>query len=195
MSTKSFSLIGAIFMAFLACTIAASGQGPATGNNTTSELAMSATVQTTVQLKISSAVGGASVTGNHATGLYSVDLGNIDAYGLGTPATGVTKVADEGGTLYTTPITLTPIFSGFTSETATIGVEQDPAGDTGMVREGSTDEIAGSTVSTSGPVTIASGVESGTPVRRYVGMYASRTEPAGAKAATLIYSVTVELPE
>jgi hypothetical protein len=171
----------------------AHAQGPALdAPTTTSELEMSATVQTAVQLNISTGTGGATVSGSNATGLFSVSFGNVNGLGLGTPAAGVSVVADASGALYKTPINLTPVYSGFTTETATIEVEQDAAGDTALAREGNSSISAASTVSTSTPASVASGGASGVAVERYVGVYVSRSEAAGAKSATLIYTITVE---
>jgi hypothetical protein len=183
----------AFFTVLFACAGIAAAQGPVIdASSTTSELEMSATVQTAVQLNISTGAGGATVSGSNATGLFSVSFGNVNGLGLGTPAAGISVVADSSGALYKTPINLTPVYSGFTTETATIEVEQDAAGDTAMAREGNALINAGSTVSTTTPVTVASGGASGVAIERYVGMYAARTEAAGAKSATLIYTITVE---
>lgn len=172
---------------------AAYAQGPVVdASSTTSELEMSATVQTAVQLNISTGAGGATVSGSNATGLFSVNFGNVNGLGLGTPAAGVSVVSDASGALYKTPINLTPVYSGFTTETATIEVEQDAAGDTALAREGNSSISSASTVSTSTPASVASGAASGAAIERYVGVYVSRTEAAGAKSATLIYTITVE---
>lgn len=177
----------------LACAGIASAQGPAVdATTTTSELEMSATVQTAVQLNISTGAGGATVSGSNATGLFSVSFGNVNGLGLGTPAAGVSVVTDASGALYKTPINVTPVYSGFTTETATLEVEQDAAGDTALAREGNSSISAASTVSTTTPASVASGAASGVAIERYVGMYVNRNEAAGAKSATLIYTVTVE---
>lgn len=182
-----------LLAAFFALGVAAHAQGPVLGaTTTTSELEMSATVQTAVQLNISTGAGGATVSGSNATGLFSVSFGNVNGLGLGTPAAGVSVVADASGALYKSPINLTPLYSGFTTETATIEVEQDAAGDTQVAREGNSSISASSTVSTSTPASVASGRASGAAVERYVGVYVSRSEAAGAKSATLIYTITVE---
>jgi hypothetical protein len=177
---------------FICAGIAAAQGTVVNSSTTTSELEMTATVQTAVQLNISTGTGGATVSGSNSTGLFSVSFGNINGLGLGTPAAGVSVVTDASGALYKTPINLTPVYSGFTTETATIEVEQDPAGDTQMAREGSSSISASSTVSTSTPSSVVSGAASGVAIERYVGMYAARSEAAGAKSATLIYTITVE---
>ena len=172
----------------------ATAQGPVVGaNTTTSELAMTANVDTAVQLNISTGAGGATVTGSNATGLFAVNFGNINGLGSGTPAAGVTVAIDGvDGALYTTPINLTPVYSGFTTETAALEVSQDGLGDITMTREGAT---AGTTaeVSTGIPTPVAAGVASGATVERFVGFYVARGEESGAKVSTLIYTVTVAL--
>jgi hypothetical protein len=171
----------------------AAAQGPAVGTNTTtSELAMSATVETAVQLNISTGAGGATVAGSTSTGLFSISFGNVNGLGVGTPAAGITVVADGSGALYKTPINLTPIYSGFNTETATITVLQDAAGDTALAREGDSNISSGSTVSTTTPGSVSTGSANGIALERFVGLYVSRTEAAGAKTATLIYTITVE---
>jgi hypothetical protein len=192
--TFNNSLRSAVFFAILSISAAiAAAQGPVIDSNTTtSELEMSAMVQTAVQLNISTGSGGASVSGSDSTGLFSVSFGNINGLGLGTPVAGVSIVVDSSGALYKTPINLTPVYSGFTTETATIEVQQDPGGDTALAREDSSSISAASTVSTVTPAPVTSGAASGVAFERFVGMYAARTEPAGAKSATLIYTITVE---
>jgi hypothetical protein len=193
MKLKNLLRLAAFPVIISACAAIAVAQGPTSNSaTTTSELEMTANVQTAVQLNISQGTGGATVNGSNATGLYSVDFGNVNGLGLGSPASGVTVVADSTGALYKTPINLTPVYSGFTTETATISVEQDPSGDTQLAREGSSSISPSSTVSDSTPATVATGGASGTAIERFVGLYVSRTEPAGAKSATLIYTVTVE---
>jgi hypothetical protein len=168
-------------------------QGPAVDSNTTtSELTMSATVQTAVQLNISTGSGGATVSGSSSTGLFSISFGNVNGLGVGTPGAGITVVADGSGALYKTPINLTPLFSGFATETATITVLQDAAGDTALAREGDSNISSSSTVSTTTPASVATGRASGVAFERFVGLYVPRTEAAGAKTATLIYTITVE---
>jgi hypothetical protein len=149
--------------------------------------------QSSVQLNISMGAGGATVSGSNATGLFSINFGNVNGLGLGTPAAGVSVVADASGALYKTPINLTTIYSNFSiTDRATIEVEQGVAGDTQIAREGNSSISSASTVSPTMQALVASGITSGTVIQRYVGMYVSRTEAAGAKSVTLIYTITVE---
>lgn len=193
MSVKNFLRHSLVLLALLALAGTAAGQGPAIDNNTTtSNLEMTATVQTAVQLNISTGAGGATVSGSTATGLFSIAFGNVNGLGLGTPAAGVTVTVDSLGALYKTPINLTPIYSGFDTETADITVEAGTSGDEDLAREGSSSISSSSTVSAS-PVSVISNAASGSNNERYVGFYIPRTEVTGAKTATLIYTITVQL--
>jgi hypothetical protein len=108
-----------LFAALFVFAGTAAAQGPVVNDNSTSSnLEMSATVQTAVQLNISTGTGGATVSGSNATGLFSIGFGNVNGLGLGTPSAGVTVVADGSGALYKTPINLTPVYSGFGAEKA-----------------------------------------------------------------------------
>lgn len=170
----------------------ASAQGPVLGSNTTSaELEMTATVQTAVQLNISQDPGDLPVGGDPNTGLFNVAFGNLNGLGTGTPSAGVVVTPDANGALYTTMIMVTPVYSGFTTETADVTVEAGTSGDEALAREGDMNISASSTVSTT-PATVITGSASGFDNDRYVGFYIPRTEPAGAKTATLIYTVTVQ---
>lgn len=189
-SPLSLALLLAALFAFCGSAYA---QGPVTNaSSTSSELELTATVQTAVQLNISTGSGGATVSGSTSTGLFAINFGNVNGLGVGSVASGVTVVADSSGALYKTPISLSPVYSGFTDETASIEVEQDAAGDTQVAREGNSSITASSTVSTSTPASVATGKASGSSVERYVGIYVARAEAAGAKSATLIYTVTVD---
>lgn len=189
-SPLSLALLLAALFAFCGSAYA---QGPVTNaSSTSSELELTATVQTAVQLNISTILGGATVSGSTSTGLFAINFGNVNGLGVGSVASGVTVVADPSGALYKTPINLSPVYSGFTDETASIEVEQDAAGDTQVAREGNSSISASSTVSTSTPASVATGKASGSSVERYVGIYVARAEAAGAKSATLIYTVTVD---
>lgn len=189
-SPLSLALLLAALFAFCGSAYA---QGPVTNaSSTSSELELTATVQTAVQLNISTVLGGATVSGSTSTGLFAINFGNVNGLGVGSVASGVTVVADPSGALYKTPINLSPVYSGFTDETASIEVEQNAAGDTQVAREGNSSISASSTVSTSTPASVATGKASGSSVERYVGIYVARAEAAGAKSATLIYTVTVD---
>ena len=129
MSLKDFLRYALVVVALCVFAGTAAAQGPVLDNaTTTSNLEMTATVQTAVQLNISTGAGGATVSGNSATGLFSIAFGNVNGLGLGTPTAGVTVVVDSSGALYKTPINLTPVYSGFDTETADITVEAGTSG-------------------------------------------------------------------
>lgn len=194
MTTKISLRFAVFFLLVFACAGIAAAQttGPKAGTSTTSELEMTATVQTAVQLNISQFSGGASVSGSNSTGLFSINFGNVNALGLGTPASGVSVNADEdfSGATYSTPINLTPVFSGFAEgASADIMVEAGGSANDSIAREGNT---ANSMVAVSDPASVISSAASGSNNTRYVGFRIARTEEAGAKTATFVYTVTVE---
>lgn len=160
--------------------------------STSSQIEMSANVQTSLQLNISTGIGGATVSGSDSSGLFSVSLGNVNGLGLGTPAAGVSKAIVTGGADYSTPINLTPVYSGFTTETASVAVTAGASGDEDIALEGGT---AGSMLGVSGstPRGVISGAASGSANERVVGFHIARGESAGTKAATFIYTVTMNL--
>jgi len=192
MSIRTFLRYSFVVIALFAFAGIAAAQGPVSDNDTTtSNLEMSATVQTAVQLNISTGAGGAAVSGSNATGLFSIAFGNVNGLGLGTPTAGVSVSVDSSGALYKTPINLMPVYSGFTTETADITVEAGISGDEDLAREGSSSISSSSTVSST-PAAAVSNAASGSSNERYVGFYIPRTEASGAKTATLIYTITVQ---
>jgi hypothetical protein len=193
MSVKKIVRYSFILAALSVFAGTAAAQGPVFDNNTTTaNLEMTATVQTAVQLNISTGAGGATVSGSNSTGLFSISFGNINGLGVGnTQNANIAVVADGSGALYKTPINLTPVYSGFTDETADITVEAGVSGDEGLVREGNSSISSDSTVSTT-PVGVISNAASDSNNTRYVGFYIPRSESAGAKTATLIYTITVQ---
>lgn len=173
-----------------ACAGIAAAQGPAAGIVTNSELEMTATVATAVQLNISTGTGGATVTGSNATGLFALNFGSVNGLGVGgTQSANVSVVSDATGALYTTPINLTPVFSGFTVENARITVAAGVDANQDLAREGAS---AISTTLPTTPVEVIAGAASGSTNARYVGFYIPRAEAAGVKTATLVYEVIVD---
>jgi hypothetical protein len=169
----------------------AAAQGPVINASTTSSnLAMAATVQTAVQLNISTGTSGATVAGSNSTGLFTLDFGNVNGLGLGTPTTNVSVTADATGATYTTPINLTPIYSGFATETADVTVQAGASANQTMAREGA---AAVSVTAVTTAVAAFSDAASGSNNERFVGFRVLRTDVAGAKAATLIYTITVAI--
>jgi hypothetical protein len=170
----------------------AAAQGPVSGlATTTSNLQMTTTVETAVQLNMSTGSGGATLSGSNSTGLFSISFGSVNGLGAGTPASGVTVVADSTGALYKTPINLTPVYTGFAvAGTAHVSVDKGSSGDEALAREGAVGMTSSDTVIATHScfATAASGSNN----ERWVGFYIPRNTVAGAKTATLIYTVIIE---
>jgi hypothetical protein len=158
------------------------------------------TVQDAVELTLGTATGGLTITSNGATANpnYTASFGNVNGLGIG-PATGLTTVAASGGTIYSTPYLLNPVYSDFTSTTATLEVyvSTNFAHSTILILEDSG--------ASGGPYTAIS-TTAGTPtvmtttaadrsqITRYLGLFVSvdnATPFNGADSATLTYTMTV----
>jgi hypothetical protein len=184
-------------------TASAYAQGPSLTSPSTSNLTISATAQSALQIDIATDAGGATVTGatgENSTGVFSVSFGNVNGLGIGSPTSGVSITSrDSSGTLYTSPIKLTPYFSGFTSTTATVKVYQDAtasANSQAAVREGSAPgSVAAVPTSAGAANTVTSTAASGTDITRYVGLFISNanggSSVTGALAPKIIYEVSV----
>jgi hypothetical protein len=189
MTIKNFSYSLALLAVFTFAGTAAA-QGPSATDTASANLAMTATVQTTLQLNI----GGTGTTGSDATGLFAIAFGNVNPLGLASSNAGVTVTTNSTGALYQIPITLTPVFTGFGSQTADIFVQAGLSANQDLAREGSSLSGSGGTApSTTPSADFVSDAETGSSNARVVGMYSPKTEVAGAKTATLIYTVVVAL--
>ena len=175
----------------------AAAQGPVNDAAvTTSNLAMSATFQTALQLDIATATAGSTVGGS--AGVYTLGFGTVNGLGLGNPGTNITRTAVSGGQMYTTPIKLTPSYSGFAGATATITVGQDAsdnAASKSAAREGA--EAASVVVlpAVASATLITAAAVNGTPFDRYVGVFVANgnggVNAAGARSMNLVYTITV----
>jgi hypothetical protein len=191
---RTLVLIAAVF-AFAGM---ASAQGPVIDTAvTTSNLEMTATFQTALQLNISSATAGSTVTPGLA-GIYAMDFGNVNGLGLGTPGSNVTKTAVSGGQMYTTPITLTPSFSGFAGATATITVGQDASDDAASLsaaREGAAAATVAVLPLVASARTVTAIAANGTGFDRYIGVFVANgnggVNVAGGRSMNLVYTITV----
>lgn len=199
---RSMVLVGTL----AACaTIASAQQGPQrNSNNSSSQLNLSANAQTALLLDISTGTGGAAVTGTtgrNSTGVFTLDLGDVNALGLGTPAAGVSVDVQAGGALYTTPITLTPKFAGYSAgATADIVVNVDvPNGNANgnaAVREGASAATVSAPPVVANPFSPAvTGAANNTPIQRFVGMFVTNanggTAEAGSLQSRLVYQILV----
>jgi hypothetical protein len=155
------------------------------------------TVQDAVELTLSTAVGGLAVT---PASDYSMNFGNVNGLGFG-PGAGLTTTAVAGGVVYSTPYLLKPVFTDFTSTTATIKVfvstpfvhptlliMRDAAASAGpwLTNIGLT---AGSATQ------ITNAAANRSSITRYLGLFVSNVNGAtsfrGADAATLTFTLTV----
>lgn len=176
---------------------AQTGQQFGTGTSL-SNLAVSATFQTAIKLDITSASAGAAVTGTAGSGTFSVAFGNVNGLGLGTPSTGITKTAvGTTGFMYTTPITLTPSFSGFAPATATITVGQDAADDAASklaAHEGADAASVAILPATAVARIVTAAATNGTAFDRYIGVFVPNgnagTNIAGLRTMNLVYTIT-----
>lgn len=77
-----------------------------------SNLTLTETAETAITLTINTGSGGATVS-DDGSGAFSVFYGNVNGLGVGTTAAGVSVSTSVSGATYTTPIIVTPAFSGF----------------------------------------------------------------------------------
>ena len=150
----------------------------------TNALTMNANVVTSIKLNITNNAG--VVFGGSDTA-WTVDLGDVSGLGLGDAAAGVTKAAVSGGFNYSTAINVTPVYSGFGTRTATVSVTAS-GNDEAIAFEGVSTTGTGlsptdATVSATSPTDVA--------LPRVVGFYIAQNEAAGAKTATLTYTLTI----
>ena len=138
MSLKNSRSLLLVLLGILALAGTASAQtGPVrNGLASSSQLNLAANAQNALQLDISTAAGGATVTGatgNASTGVFSLDFGDVNGLGIGTPTAGVSVLVQAGGALYTSPVTLTPRYSGHVNSTASVSTLLDgAAGNAGL---------------------------------------------------------------
>ena len=186
-----------LFAALFACAGTASAQGPVNdAGTTTSNLAVSATFQTALRLDISTATAGSTVGGS--LGSYTLGFGNVDGLGLNTLGTNITRTAVSGGFMYTTPITLTPSFSGFTGSTAAITVGQDASDDAaskGAAREGAAFDSVAVLPAVASARVVAATASNNAPFDRFIGVFVPTGNGgnaiAGARSMNLVYTITV----
>lgn len=154
------------------------------------------TVQVAVRLTLGTATGGLTVT---PAADYSMAFGNVNGLGIG-PGAGLTTVASAGGIIYSTPYLLNPVFTDFSSTTATIKAyvstnfahpavlkAEDAAAGAGPYTAISTNVAA--------PTQIATTAGDRTSITRYLGLFVANTNGAtsftGTDNATLTFTMTV----
>ena len=166
------------------------GTAAAQGTATAPRVTMEAEVVQTLSLEISS--HGSGVVGTGLVNEFVVDLGNLNGLGLGTPLTGVSKSVSGSGAAsvakYTTPISLTPIFSGYGAGTASITLSLGGGTNDAIALEGNSHAAAA--LAAAGVVVASSATN--TANTRYVGFNVSQTQAAGSLSAMFVYTVSVQ---
>ena len=189
---------GFLLTALFVCAGTASAQGPVNDDAvTTSNLAVSATFVTALQLDITTATAGSSVGGS--LGSYTLGFGSIDGLALSTPGANITRTAVSGGYMYTTPITLTPSFSGFAGTAAaaiTVGENaSDGATSKAAAREGAEFDSVAVLPAVASARVVAATAASGTPFDRFIGVFVPTGNGgnaiAGARSMNLVYTITI----
>jgi hypothetical protein len=189
---------GFLLAALFLCAGTASAQGPVNGaTTTTSNLAVSATLQSALELDITTATAGSNVGGS--LGVYTLGFGNVNGLGIGTPGSNITRTAvGTTGYMYTTPITLTPRFSGFAGATGTVTVGQNAADDAASksaAREGAAAASVAVLPAVASATLISAAVTNGTSFDRYIGVFAPNANGGvnigGALSMNLVYTITV----
>ncbi len=156
---------------------------------TVPRVTMNATNESVLRLDISSAAGGVVGTGGVTD--FVVALGNVNGQGVGTPLPGVTKsftpgVGALGYAIYTTPIILTPVFSGYAGN-ATIALTIGGGTNDAIAVEGDSNATATLAAARS----VVTGSLSDVANERHVGFKISKMETTGAKTAMLLYTITM----
>ncbi len=160
-------------------------------------------VQTAVQLLLATAPGGLTIS---PAADFSANFGNTNGLGVGTPSPGLTILAVSGGVIYTTPYLIQPSFSSFTSTTCSLSVyvSTDFVHPTTLQLRDATatggpytniSKVAGT------PTSITTTAASASTITRYLGLFVSSANGAGAfpgtagasgaDSATLTYTLTV----
>jgi len=161
----------------------AATSGTAT-NTLATTLNVSVNAQTAVQLAIATGSGGLGTPCTVSAGGggdFSINLGNVNGLGVGSPTCGGVQAVTGANATYATNYLVTPSYSGFTSATATLSLTA-PAfthASTLALVEGATSGSMTS-VPTSGTTHQIAVATSGTGISRALGVTVSNANGAGA---------------
>jgi hypothetical protein len=157
-------------------------------------LTLSLNVQTAVQLTLSSATGGLTVS---PASDFVMNFGNVNGLGI-NPAAGLTATSVSGGYVYNTPYLITPAFSGFTTTstgTLKVNVGTNFLSPTMIYLEDSASSGGPYTAITATGLTITTAAGSAGAVQRYLGLFVSSANGSGvftgSDSATLTYTLSV----
>ena len=158
-----------------------------TASNTVAPtLSVSVNVQTAVSLTMATgSVSGSCTVSAGGGGDFSINLGNVNGLGVGTPTCGSVSSVTASNATYATNYQITPSYSGFTATTSTVSLTAPAFTHSGTLtlEEGS---AAGSmtTVPTSGTAHAIAVTTSGTAISRYLGVQVSNANGSGAFPGT-----------
>jgi len=151
------------------------------------------TVQSAVQLTLGTATGGLTISPSND---YAANYGNVNGLGIG-PGAGLTTVSVSGGTVYSTPYLINPVFAEFSSTTATVSaaLTTNFAHPTILQLDDASALGGPFTQLTTTPLTITSTGADRSAITRYLGLFVSKTNGAGAftgsDSATITFTMTV----
>jgi hypothetical protein len=152
-------------------------------------------VQNAVRLTMGAASGGLTIS---PASSYSTNYGNVNGLGI-NPASGLTTVSASGGIIYSTPYLLQPSFSSFSTMTATLMAYVNlnfVHSSTLALKDASSSGGSYTTISTSSgaQTTLTTSASSGSSLTRYLGLFVSNANGAGAftgaDSATVTYTLT-----
>jgi hypothetical protein len=176
-------------------------------NTSTATLALntpSETIQTAVQLLLATA-GGLTISAGGGNPDFSTNFGNVNGLGLG-PGAGLSVLSASGGFTYSTPYLIQPSFSSFSSITCSVSayVSTNFAHPSTLALEDSGSAggpYVAISISAGSPTIITHSGASGSSITRYLGLFVSSANGAGAfpgvsggngsDSATLTYTLTV----
>jgi hypothetical protein len=151
------------------------------------------TVQTAVRLTLGTATGGLTIS---PSADYAANYGNVNGLGIG-PSAGLTTTSVSGGTVYVTPYLLNPVFTDFSSTTATLKVTltSNFAHPTVLQLDDSSASGGPFTQITSTALTITTTAADRGSITRFLGLFVSNANGAGvftgSDNATLTFTLTV----
>ena len=199
-------------LGMMALSTAAFAGTTATGTNTVSPtLQVSATIQSAVQLTLSTGTSAAlhcTVTPTGGTPDYTMSFGTVDALGLSTPTCGNKFAPTTPGVtdaVYWSDYNLNPVFTSQTTanNTITAKVTTDFAAPKNIfiVRDSANSSTVPASaaqftaVSTGTPDTIVTNAASGVAQTRFIGVEVTPANGAvltGAQSATVTFTLTVQ---
>ena len=198
-------------LAVIAALLMASTSFAATQNTGTNTIAptlqVSATIQSAVQLTLSTgaAAGSCAVSGGTTTD-YKMDFGNVDGLAINAPSCGskYTPAQTGGNAVYYTEYRLTPSFTSQSTSNntvtahvssnfslANVSIVRDTANTAAVPAANGFSALS---TNSGSPDTIASNVGSGSAQSRYIGVSVANSNGAGltgATSATVTFTLTV----